>query len=649
MNCKLTIKLKSDTCIALGASSGRSIDSDVYTNEYGFPFIPSKRLKGVIKDACKEYNLFINDILNIDKLFGTRDDTEGTLKICNAELSEFISEKDDVISDIFSHNINPKSVKRMYISKRTQTAIDAETGTAKESSLRTINVVNKGLVFISSINNVDDNDFEALKDAIKLVRHIGLNRNRGLGFVSCHLEKDNEIEEKLMFPSCDFDYLELRIHNVKPLLISSSLKNETLNYIMGSSIYGFFANEYAKKIGLGRNEVDPTFTELFLRDKVIFTNAYISDDEFNEYVPVPRFIQKEKNKNAEGKNNYINLLSNKNHDDKKKASLSNKYIKLLDLVDSSGLPLNDLHIIEPNIENNYHHSLDDKGIVNEFYSYESICANQNFVSRIYGDKELLKELFSKVDSKTAYFGKSKNSQYGECVISIVGKKNENVKDGDIIVFTSPCQLRNSEGELSLTIDEVLKNGNIEAKNTKKYSLSYMTLGGYNMQWNLPKPQRTVISQESYIEGSVSDDVEFLGDDISVGCGQFIKINKARLCQDNTKVTKEVSPKIKEGYFKSNWAKTGKYFKLCEDDRIISEAYAYYKNVEKKSKLNSHQIERILKMISEFDDFKTFEINVDEIADSGYRDNVKVLIENCKCGKYPLFFKTLFTLLKYAKR
>ncbi len=648
MNYKLIIKLKSATCIALGASSGRSIDMDVYTNEYGFPFIPSKRLKGVIKDACKEYNLMVSDSIDIDRLFGTQDDIEGTLKISNAELLDYISEKDNIVLDIKERNINPRFVKRMYVSKRTQTSIDDETEKAKEGSLRTINVVNKGLTFVSEIENITGEEEKHLSDAIKLVRHIGLNRNRGLGLVECRLEKNNKSESKIVLPSSDFDYLELRIHNEKPLLLSSSMKNETVKYIMGSSIYGYFANEYAKAIKLGKNDVDPVFTKLFLSDNLIFTNAYISDDKFNEYVPVPRFIQREKNKNKDGKCNYINLLLDKPFEDKKKASLSNKYIMLSDLLDENGLPLNDLHVIEPIIENNYHHSLNENGIVDEFYSYESISANQNFVSRIYGDKELLKELFDKVNSTNAYLGKSKNSQYGKCNISIVGKKENKEKDGDIIVFTSPCEIKGDNDELALTIEDVIKYGKIEKKNTMKYALSFMTLGGFNMQWRLPKPQKTLIAQESYIEGSVDSSINVLGEEGYIGCGQFIRLNKTRLCKLNNRVAKSDSINNSMSSYKSKWAKEGRCFKLMSEDKVVEEAFTQYIGIT-SIPLNSHQIERVLKMIDEFDNFYGFKTNVENIADENYRNKVLKLIDGYEHAKYPLYFKTLFTLLKYGKR
>ena len=55
MRKKLQIELKSDLCAGSGESLGSLIDTDICYDEYGFPYIPSKRLKGLIKEAFIEY------------------------------------------------------------------------------------------------------------------------------------------------------------------------------------------------------------------------------------------------------------------------------------------------------------------------------------------------------------------------------------------------------------------------------------------------------------------------------------------------------------------------------------------------------------------------------------------------------------------
>ena len=55
MKTKLRIQLKSDLCAASGEGLGSLIDTDVCYDKYGFPYIPSKRIKGLLREAFMEY------------------------------------------------------------------------------------------------------------------------------------------------------------------------------------------------------------------------------------------------------------------------------------------------------------------------------------------------------------------------------------------------------------------------------------------------------------------------------------------------------------------------------------------------------------------------------------------------------------------
>ena len=53
---KLSIELLSDLCVSDGSSYNSSVDLDVCHDEYGFPFIPAKRLKGCFRENALELN-----------------------------------------------------------------------------------------------------------------------------------------------------------------------------------------------------------------------------------------------------------------------------------------------------------------------------------------------------------------------------------------------------------------------------------------------------------------------------------------------------------------------------------------------------------------------------------------------------------------
>ena len=52
MKYKLQIQLKSDLCASSGDSFGSLIDNDICYDKYGFPYIPAKRLKGILREEA---------------------------------------------------------------------------------------------------------------------------------------------------------------------------------------------------------------------------------------------------------------------------------------------------------------------------------------------------------------------------------------------------------------------------------------------------------------------------------------------------------------------------------------------------------------------------------------------------------------------
>ena len=161
MKKKLEIKLKSDLCAGSGKSLGSLIDSDVCFDEYGLVYIPSKRIKGLLKEAFIEYSDWIrtdentqelNDLSN--NLFGV----EGSNNSCDLIIDNaYLENAEKIKNDI--ENIEEKY--RKYLSKqrvanantyvRYQTAIELETGVAKENSLRATRVVANGTVFCANV------------------------------------------------------------------------------------------------------------------------------------------------------------------------------------------------------------------------------------------------------------------------------------------------------------------------------------------------------------------------------------------------------------------------------------------------------------------------------------------------------------------
>lgn len=88
----LKIKLLSDTCIGSGESIAGVIDTDINFDKYGIPFIPAKKVKGLLKEAATDLNELFSGIYskNIKKLFGVPGGSEtGCLLFDNGYINEY--------------------------------------------------------------------------------------------------------------------------------------------------------------------------------------------------------------------------------------------------------------------------------------------------------------------------------------------------------------------------------------------------------------------------------------------------------------------------------------------------------------------------------------------------------------------------------
>ena len=56
LNYQIKIILKSDTLIGSGEGFGSIIDTDVVFDDLGIPYIPAKRVKGIMLESAEELN-----------------------------------------------------------------------------------------------------------------------------------------------------------------------------------------------------------------------------------------------------------------------------------------------------------------------------------------------------------------------------------------------------------------------------------------------------------------------------------------------------------------------------------------------------------------------------------------------------------------
>lgn len=611
---KIKIELKSDLCAASGSGHGCYIDSDVCFDKFGFPYIPAKRLKGCLLDAANELIEWgCCDNKNIcyteedkKRLFGEKGLNEGgSFSISNAYienyreiytmLDEMYSQSDSKAEDVnnqhdkeYSKNKNEEKVKikrsdiiNYFTSTRTRTAIDESSGTAKDGSLRTIRVINcidpikkekydnekhnenndksnkKDInrVFIAEVSLSDPRDKELLNKCCKALRHIGSHRTRGFGAVKLSLEENNAIEKNEIKISDNCNKIKLLIRLDSPIMISSNKASESMDYIPGSTILGYFAGQYINKY----KEADENFYKFFVNgqeDGLYFSNFYISDKNYSRYFPAPVTCKKEKT--SEGVC-YNSVFYKKDRKQNPSKSLTNKYIRDIDIYSFGKLPdsksskedkckneyeIDKERFVEVKKEVFYHHArpVDDEDgkkskdkAIDTFYQYNAISADQYFIGEIKGSKEGLKTIVDllNINNCKMRIGKSKTAQYGSVtVVKYKEEKSDEIKisvnNGNelAVVAQSHIMLLDDFGGNIIKPEKIVKKiaeklfGKEDAQkycvNEKMSFIKVDQIGGYNRKWNLERPPVPAIAPGSVFTFIYSGDKKEINKYISIG-------------------------------------------------------------------------------------------------------------------------------------
>ena len=613
---KICIQLKSDLVPGSGQSWANLIDSDIVYDQYGFPYIPAKRIKGLLKESALELEEFGILEKNTSHLIFGNNEIKGHHFVLYNALLDHITELQNeyrTLDNQYLKYLNKYIVLDYYTNIRYQTAID-EYGIAQKNTLRSVRAIDKGNAFYSIVEYEED-DEDILEKCLKNVKHMGLMRTRGFGEVELSLDsyeskKDNKKKENgiaELEDNQDYD-IKLYLENQSALVISSIKGQKTLDYISGSSVLGYFAHFY-----LLNHEVDNRFYDLFVKGKVRFSNGYISDENWNEYYPVRESVYKEKVGNRYFDQSLEKLNPNR-------SKVRNKYMS------------KEGYLKEVKKEIIYHHRRpDDKSIghviSNEgkeqgiFYQNEAISAYQRFIVHLYGKGKDLKEVLENV-GKYIQIGASKYVQYGNVIIDHIKYTQESkriIPAGTEVMCTliSPVVLLNNRNESLVTTKAI--ESQLPLENVTSY-LDQTTLGGYNTKWQLQKPSYTAYKAGSCLKGTLTNDLEnmfVLGSLTQEGNGIIMvqTISEIEKQQINRRPTFNFKNTTLPKYLKNIIITSIK-------ENMKLDILKAFKEKEIDKELTAASIGRVLNMIKNqsWNDFKK---DVSGIAD----DNKKVLVEH----------------------
>ena len=647
MQYKLIINLKSDLCASSGTGLGSLIDNDVCYDEYGLPYIPAKRIKGLLKEAAVEYcDWDENATKYLDEIFGIEgNNNPGSIKLSNAYLSSYEEIIDSLkyVPTKYKKYVDKQKFINLFTNVRYQTAIDDETGTSKDNSLRSTRVVNKDNQFISRIELDNQEEKEFISKVSKLVTHMGMNRTRGFGEVVLEIQDLNNASDKkhLSITLDDEDDIEIKLlfKAESDLMIAGQESEISKKYIPGSNILGNIARRYIedKKIDVFK-EMPKEYIDLFLNGKVKYQNCYISNKNALEFLPVPFSYTKVKNTTDQ----FYNKIKEISELDDKNVQLSSLGDKFVTIDENN-------YLIDVKMAFDYHHqraknkrlgkalSREDGGTL---YQYLNIENGQYFLGKITGKAKYLKllEKYIKVDD-IYRVGKSKTAEYGNLKLIDVSvslsSKQEKIYHDFAVLLTSDTIILDDNGNVTINknafVDKMKKLLGSDIVLDRSF-INYEKVAGYNIIWNLPKEQVEAFKAGSIFsfksERGVSlKDQYIIGQRTSEGYGN-IRIIDISKYENNRKLNLN---KYEEVHSSKDISELNKNFKDILVNAIkysISDDILYdvVKN-NSKTKLNNSTIGRLLLMVKESNDLNDFINNISEIKDIKKNRVVKNLFTN----------------------
>lgn len=522
----ISIKLLSDLCCYSGEVYNTTVDTDVVYDDYGLPYIPAKRLKGCIREAALElYEMGLMPHYN--EIFGKEGSDASAFTNSNARVENYDAKVKELKQFEKTDFVNQQNVLSLYTYLRTQTAVDTNTGTAIENSLRTLRVLKKGLIFYADVDLENKDYVEEFKNAVSMVKHMGVSRTRGLGLVELKIKnnlsasvkhvlfKENELKNENM--------ISYTIHLKSPLICKSAQGNQakTEDYIAGSKVLGLIA----RSMGSGAYQK--------IMNDIVVSNAYVSLNG-NRSLPGRNSLQKIKNQSyVDGKMDIVDMMYFKNDNDKEQRTPAN-----IDYMTEK----NEVLSVEEQIS--YHHQRpSDKSIgratsrEGQFYQLASICESQTFKGWIYANRETAKQIMNAVSKLgQVRMGYGRNSEFGQIDFTLDSVKDATSKDTLIhdadLLLASDVILYNDNGMLVADVN-VLKDYlnayfGVDDIEIDTPFISYNTIGGFNVTWRRKKQIFSALSKSSCMK--IHSDTGFkasynhsyfVGERISEGFGEIV--------------------------------------------------------------------------------------------------------------------------------
>lgn len=521
---KYSITIKSPLVTGSGTQGSGDIDLECVFDAHGLPYIPGKRLKGLLRDTFYDY-ITLNKLKHtlVDMAFGEPGSATPLITVSSARLADA-----DLFGQWLSTNnqyiFSPEMVRSAFSLKVKRTAIDRKTGIAKKGSLRVFRCLRPGLSFDFEIELLsNDNDLEFQKAAIEAacsrLTSMGYGRRRGLGEIEVKkVEPGEQQEDKKNTDSPvsarpdstnnDANSLQVDIELLEPVSVrvfADSGQHETADFIPGSTLLGALAGEWMRKnpkdSPFGNN---PDFRALFVDGASRFHDGYpldTNDTSWHETIPLPASFAVKKNQASEGNVIYdLSQYKSKTDGTLQSADLvrySERYIRLCgDSAYSCSTPLGDsVHFRAP--DDKRKRSPGEKGEAGAGVLFDMQYIRKGQCFRMIIDCNGLKDKTKSFDfllkDSVIRIGKSKTAGYAAAkILKVTPVKITNIEitAESSIMLTQPLAIRNPvTGIFDTTIEcltDCLESHNLELMKDQTF-LKRELIGGYSSFLRLPKP------------------------------------------------------------------------------------------------------------------------------------------------------------------
>lgn len=189
---KYRITFHSDWHTGSGLSSGSDVDALVIKDKDNLPYIPGKTIKGLLKDAALDLSDIKGEATDksnfINKVFGFFDGKEKNQSEAHTKAFAFFTNA--CLDEKLKKKAKDNKLQHHFYRDLASTAIDDD-GIARQGSLRRMEVTIP-CTLTGEILHIETKYSSEIEKCMRMVKRLGVNRNRGLGRCTIELLKKED-------------------------------------------------------------------------------------------------------------------------------------------------------------------------------------------------------------------------------------------------------------------------------------------------------------------------------------------------------------------------------------------------------------------------------------------------------------------------